>query len=272
MRPAQISLIISTYERPGPLAQVLQGVLGQSQHPAEILIADDGSGAPTRDLIAQWQKRLTPPLRHLWQPDDGFRKTAILNKALAAATGDYIVMLDGDCVPHPQFVADHAALAEKNFWVQGRRCFVEEKFAPEFSINNTSIIKWMLTGRITGLPKAVRLPWPLVRRNTAQRGIIGCNMGFWRDDLLAINGFDEEYTGWGIGEDSDAGTRLYHLGRPRKFVYGRALVYHLNHPMSSRAHVQASLDRLAETIRTRKIRCARGVDQYLPATSQGRRI
>jgi glycosyltransferase involved in cell wall biosynthesis len=257
-----ISLIISTYERPAALAQVLQGVVGQSLEPAEVLIADDGSGAPTRDLLTQWQKKI-PSLRHLWQPDDGFRKTAILNKTLAAAVGDYIVLLDGDCVPHPQFIADHAALAEKNFWVQGRRCFVAEKFVPQFSIGSTSIIKWMLTGRIAGLPKAIHLPLPLVQRNTKQRGIIGCNMGIWREDLLAINGFDEEYTGWGIGEDSDAGTRLYHLGRPRKFVHGRALVYHLNHPMSSRAHVQASLDRLAETIRSRKIRCARGVDQYL---------
>jgi glycosyltransferase involved in cell wall biosynthesis len=268
MRPAQISLIINTYERPGPLDQVLRGVLGQSQMPGEILIADDGSGPPTRALIGQWQARLPVPLRHLWQPDDGFRKTSILNKSVAAAAGEYIVMLDGDCVPHPKFVGDHATLAEQNFWVQGRRCFVEEKFAPQFSITATPILRWLLTGRITGLPKALRLPWPLVRRNTAQRGIIGCNMGFWRDDLLAINGFDEEYTGWGIGEDSDAGTRLYHLGRPRKFVYGHAIVYHLNHPMSSRAHVQASLDRLAETIRSRKIRCARGLDQYLATAAR----
>jgi hypothetical protein len=144
---------------------------------------------------------------------------------------------------------------------------VKEQFAPQFSIATTPVFRWLCTGRISGLAKAVRLPWPVVRRNTGQRGIIGCNMGFWRDDLLAINGFDEEYTGWGIGEDSDAGTRLYHLGRPRKLVYGHAIVYHLNHPISSRAHVQASLDRLAETIRSRKIRCARGIEQYLSTTS-----
>jgi len=265
MRAAQISLIISTYERPGPLDQVLEGVLGQSEMPGEILIADDGSGAPTRELIGQWQKRLPVPLRHQWQPDDGFRKTIILNKSVAAAKGGYIVLLDGDCVPHPKFVADHAVLAERNFWVQGRRCFVEEKFAPDFRAATTPVFRWMLTGRITGLPKAVRLPWPLVRRNTAQRGIIGCNMGFWREDLLAINGFDEEYTGWGIGEDSDAGTRLYHLGRRRKFVHGHALVYHLNHPPAPRGHVEASQARLAETIRSGKIRCQRGLDQYLAA-------
>jgi glycosyltransferase involved in cell wall biosynthesis len=268
MRADAISLIISTYDRPGPLDQVLLGVQGQSEMPQEIIIADDGSGPVTRELISQWEPRLTAPLRHLWQPNAGFRKTFILNQSVAAAKGDYMVLLDGDCVPHPKFIADHAALAEKNFWVQGRRCFVEEKFAPEFCAATTPIFQWMLTGRITGVPKAVRLPLPVVRRNTEQRGIIGCNMGFWREDLLAINGFDEEYTGWGIGEDSDLGTRLYHLGRPRKFVYGRAVVYHLNHPMLGRSHVEASKQRLAETIRSGKIRCERGIEKYLSDTAR----
>ncbi len=262
MRSDQISLIVSTYERPGALEQVLQGLERQSHGPLEILIADDGSGPATRALIGQWQTRFAVPLRHHWQPDQGFRKTLILNQAIAAAKGDYIVLLDGDCVPHSKFIADHAALAEKNFWVQGRRCFVKEKFAPAFSAA-TPLCLWMLAGRITGLAKAVRLPFPLVRRNTGQRGIIGCNMGFWREDLLAINGFDEEYTGWGIGEDSDLCTRLYHLGRPRKFVYGRALVYHLNHPMLGRSHIEASRQRLAETIRSGKIRCQHGIEKYL---------
>ncbi len=263
MRPAQISLIISTYENPGALDQVLRGVGRQTEMPGEILLADDGSGTATRELIAQWQQRLPAPLRHVWQEDLGFRKTVILNKSLAAATGAYIVLLDGDCVPHSRFVADHARLAERDFWVQGRRCFVREKFAAAFAAGATPVFRWILTGRITGFAKAVRLPVPLVRRNTGQRGIIGCNMGFWRDDLLAVNGFDEEYAGWGIGEDSDVGTRLYHLGRPRKFVYGHAVVYHLNHPMLGRAHVHASRRRLAETIRSKKIRCERGVEQYL---------
>jgi glycosyltransferase involved in cell wall biosynthesis len=262
MRPAQISLIISTYEKPGALDQVLRGVQRQTEMPGEILVADDGSGTATRELIAQWQQKLPAPVRHVWQEDLGFRKTIILNKAIAAATGAYLVLLDGDCVPHHRFVADHARLAERNFWVQGRRCFVREKFAAEFSPGVTPVFRWILTGRITGLAKAVRLPLPFVRRNTGQRGIIGCNMGFWREDLLAVNGFDEEYTGWG-GEDSDVGTRLYHLGRPRKFVYGHAVVYHLDHPMLGRAQAQASFQRLTETIRSKKIRCQRGVAQYL---------
>ncbi len=263
MRAGQISLIISTYQRPDALEKVLRGVARQKEMPGEILVADDGSGPSTRTLIEQWDRDI--PLRHLWHEDLGFRKTIILNEALAAARGDYVVLLDGDCVPHVMFIADHARLAERNFWVQGRRCFVQEGFVAQFDAGATSIWRAILARQITGWPKGIRWPWPVISRNAGQRGIIGCNMGFWRDDLMAVNGFDEEYTGWGIGEDSDVGTRLYHLGRQRKFVYGRAIVYHLNHPMLGRAHVEASRQRLAETIRSGKIRCERGVRQHLSA-------
>jgi cellulose synthase/poly-beta-1,6-N-acetylglucosamine synthase-like glycosyltransferase len=257
----KISLIISTYQSPAALEKVFQGVAAQSQPAPEVLIADDGSGPPTRALIESWQSRIA--LRHIWHEDQGFRKTLILNQAVAAATGNYIVLLDGDCVPHRDFIRDHAALAEKNFWVQGRRSFVKEKYVPAFKAGETSIGMWAMAGRVTGLVKAFRLPFPVVRRNQEHRGIIGCNMGFWRDDLIAVNGFDEAYTGWGIGEDSDLGARLYHLGRIRKFVYGRAVVYHLNHPQLPKTHVPASLENLAHTIASGKVRCERGLDQYL---------
>jgi glycosyltransferase involved in cell wall biosynthesis len=264
MPAPKLSLIISTYNRPDALAKVLAGVARQSRRPDEVLISDDGSGPPTRTLIETWSRAQAFPVRHIWHSDDGFRKTIILNKSVAAAAGEYLVFLDGDCVPHPQFIADHAALAERGFWVQGRRCFVEENYVAEFEPGQTSVLGWMLAQRITGAAKGIRLPFPIVRRDTAQRGIIGCNLAAWRDDLVAINGFDEDYSGWGIGEDSDMGTRLYHLGRQRKFVYAHAVVYHLNHPMAPRDHVPSSLARLEETLRSGKLRCARGLDQYLP--------
>ena len=87
-------------------------------------------------------------------------------------------------------------------------------------------------------------------------------MAFWREDIVAVNGFDEDYTGWGTGEDSDIGTRLYHLGRRRKFVYGRAITFHLNHPAAPRDHHAASLARLAKTIAAKKIRCEHGLDRH----------
>ena len=257
-----ISLVISTYNRPDVLAKSLAGVALQNPPPDEVLVADDGSKQPTRDLIQAWAKSQPFPVKHIWHEDDGFRKTVILNKSVLAAGGEYLIFTDGDCVPHPRFVSDHAALAEKGFWVQGRRCFVAEPFVSEFDPGRTPVWRWMLTGRITGAAKGIRWAIPIIRRDTRQRGIIGCNMGFWRDDLMAVNGFDEDYSGWGTGEDSDIGTRLYHLGRRRKFVYGRAITFHLNHRQLPRDHHAASLGRLAETIAAKRIRCKHGLDQY----------
>ncbi len=235
----------------------------QTQWPTEVLFADDGSGEATQKLISQFAADAPVPVRHLWQPHAGFRKTVILNQALAATASDYLIFTDADCVPHPKFVEDHAALAERNFWVQGRRCFVREEYVAGFSADLIPAYSWMLAGKISGAAKGVRWPIAIIRRDARQRGIIGCNMAFWRADLVAINGYDEEYVGWGTGEDSDIGTRLYHLGRRRKFVYGRAVTFHLNHPPAPRAHHAASLARLARTIADKKIRCESGLNRHV---------
>lgn len=263
MQANQISVIVSTYERPTALQKVLSSLSHQTTLPGEIIVADDGSGPETRDMLAWAQKEFPVPLRHFRHEHDGFRKTIILNQCLVASRGTYLILLDGDCVPHLKFIADHAALAEAGHWVQGRRCFVRQRYYTDFSVEKTPIFQWMWEGRITGWAKGIRLPLPIIKRNTAYRGIIGCNMGLWREDVMAVNGFDEAYTAWG-GEDSDLGARLYHLGRPRKFVYGRAIIYHLNHPPADRKHYQDAKRRLAQTIQSRKVRCERGLDQYLP--------
>ena len=262
--PSNITVIISTYNHRRPLELCLAGFRKQTAPPGEILIADDGSGPDTRALIARLLPTLPCHARHLWHEDHGFRKNTILNRCLAAAKGGYLVLTDADCIPHPRYVEDHAALAEPGFWVQGRRCYLGETasvaLAPGQKVPG---LRFFLTGKMSGAAKGFRLPLPVIRRDTGQRGIIGCNMAIWKNDLFEINGWDEEYEGWGLGEDSDVGSRLYHLGRPRKFVYAHAILYHLHHPILNRDHVSRSQARLEETIRTRKIRCARGVDQYL---------
>jgi glycosyltransferase involved in cell wall biosynthesis len=257
-----VALVISAYNQGDVLRKVLRGVELQSRPPDEVLVADDGSGAETRKLIDDWIGTTSIPTKHVWHPDDGFRKTIVLNRALAATGSDYVVFTDADCVPHRHFIADHARLAEPGYWVQGRRCFVQETSVPDFEPERVRLARWALAGRITGAAKGVRLPVPLVFRDTKQRGIIGCNLACWRRDAEAINGFDEAYSGWGIGEDSDFGSRLYHLGLRRKFVYGHAVVFHLNHPMLPRDHVPGSQARLEETWRTGRVRCELGLDRH----------
>jgi glycosyltransferase involved in cell wall biosynthesis len=259
----KLSLIISAYNQRTSLEKVFHGLALQKSLPDEIIIADDGSADGTRELVETWRNKFDPPLQHLWHPDNGFLKTTMLNKSVAAASGEYLVFLDGDCVPHGRFIADHRDLAERECWVQGRRCFVREPFVAGFIPGTTAVWQWALQRRIARPFKSVRLPVAIVRRDRGQRGILGCNMAYWRDDVVAVNGFDESYQGRGMGADSDLGSRIYNLGRLRKFVYGRALVFHLDHPIMPRPHFDANRARLDEVLRSGKTRCEQGLEQYL---------
>jgi len=262
--PKKITVVISTYNHLRPLELCLAAFRNQTVIPGEILIADDGSGAETRNLIAQLLPSLPCPARHVWHEDRGFRKNMILNRCLAEAKGDYLVLTDADCVPHPGYVEDHAGLAEPGFWVQGRRGYLNAATSTVLAPGQkVPAFRLALSGKMSGVAKGFRLPFPIIKRDAGQRGIIGCNMAMWKKDLLEVNGWDEEFEGWGLGEDSDIGSRLYHLGRPRKFVYGRCILYHLHHPILSRDHIPQSQARLNETLRTKRVRCAKGVDQYL---------
>jgi GT2 family glycosyltransferase len=258
----KLSLIITTYNQPEALAKVFRGLKRQTSLPDEVLIADDGSAETTRMLVEQSNNELPWQARHIWHEDKGFRRATIANKAAAASEGDYLVFLDGDCVPHERFVADHRALSERGCWVQGRRCYVRQKFVPEFTVGDTSILSWMLKGRIAFSSKALRLPIPLVRRDQTQHAVMGCNMGFWRDDFMTVNGFDEAYLGWGC-EDKDIAFRLYHLGRHKKLVKHQAIVFHLDHPLTSRERLDANHNHYQRTIHSKKIRCEIGVSQYI---------
>jgi glycosyltransferase involved in cell wall biosynthesis len=259
MQPS-ITLILNTYENPAALAKVLDALTVQTHQGAEIIVADDGSGSETKKVIDLFGNNLR--IKHCRQNHEGFRRSVILNKTIAQATSDYVVFLDGDSVPAQEFIADHTTLAERGCWVQGRRAFVHESATEIFQPTCGMVWSLALRGKLTGLPKAVRLPFPLVKRGREQRGILGCNLGIWRDDLIAVNGYDETFTGWGR-EDADLGNRLYHLGRDRKFVYGRAIIYHLNHPVVPRDRLETNQSLLEETIREKRVRARQGLDQYL---------
>ena len=266
MSSPSVSLIISTYNKPEALGAILHAINRGLELPDEVIICDDGSGPETRAVVERWQDRLGCPLKHAWHEDQGFRKTCILNQGVAQATGDYVVFLDGDCVPTHKFVADHRKLAEPGTFVQGRRAFIVEEAVPEF-LDGKPPAGLIFSGKVKGLLKGIRWPFPITLRNQKHRGLIGCNLAIWREDLVAVNGFDEAYEGWGM-EDSDLCVRLYHLGRIRKFVYGRALVFHLNHPTVSRESVSRNTERLRQVIASQTVRCERGLDQYLkPAVS-----
>ena len=254
------SLVVSTFNSALKLRKVLEHIENGNMIPSEIIVSDDGSNDETPKVIMEWESKL--PIKHIWHEDKGFRKCKILNKSLKSINHNYVIFLDGDCIPHRNFIEDHIHLAQRGFFIQGRRCFVPEKEVSNLINNETSIRRLFLSGKLSGYFKGLRFPRPIIKINKSQRGLIGCNWSAWFDDLIKVNGFDEDYEGWGIGEDSDICSRLYNLGRERKFVYGRAVVYHLNHPELPKSHHSDSQKKLSNVIQSGKIQCCNGVTKF----------
>jgi len=228
--------------------------------PDDIVVSDDGSGIETIEVVSYWRNKL--PIYHEWHEDRGFRKNRILNRSVLKCTGDYIIFLDGDCIPHSKFIQDHEKYSESGFFIQGRRAFIKEKHVPDVLENYRNVSYYISTFKMTGIFKALRFPKPIIRVNQEQRGLIGCNLSMWKEDLIRINGFDESYNGWGVGEDSDVCTRLYNLGLFRKFIYGRAIVLHLNHPEQDKKHHHKSLQKLKKVLRDKSTWCQKGISHH----------
>jgi len=257
-----ISILITTYNWKEALALVLQSVSQQSHLPKEVLIADDGSRDDTAKLIQHYQKTFPVPLIHCWQEDLGFRAAAVRNKAIAASTSDYIVMIDGDMVLHSNFIADHLHSAQPNQFIQGSRVITFPDRVKKMLNGNMSITFY--SSGINNRTNTLNLP--LLSRyfshiNNELQGTKTCNFSAWRNDLVAINGFNEDYVGWGR-EDSDLAARLFHSGKKRLKLKFMANAYHLYHPENARKSLQSNDERLAHCIESRQIRCDNGLDGH----------
>jgi len=260
-----LGLIINTYEQPNYLQRVLAAVTRQVVRPEEVLLADDGSGTATREVIAAWAGAQTLRVEHAWQPHEAFRRARILNEAIARAQSEYLVFLDGDTVPHPEFVADHARLAQRGSFLQGHRALVERRAAAWFGLGDflAERRRALWQGQLKGWKHAYRWPRPLVRQRTDLKGIRGCNLAVWRDDLVKVNGYNEAFVGWGR-EDSELAVRLMNAGSARRDVRGWAVCYHLWHPPADRAGLAANDGLLEQALVARTPRCAEGLNRHLP--------
>ena len=265
MKPSsRLGLIINTWNQPDYLARILNAVSRQTSVPDEVLLADDGSEETTRQVFSKWAADQSRRTAHLWQPHEGFRRSRILNQAIARAQADYVVFLDGDTVPHPRFISDHRRLQRSGSFIQGHRALVKQRAASSFGLADFPGDRWraFLEGQLAGWKHSFRWPWPLLRQRQDLRGIRGCNLAIWRNDLLRVNGYNEAFVGWGR-EDSELAVRLMNLGVRRSDVRGWALCYHLWHPPASRAGLPANDGLLAQAQRDGATRCELGLNQHL---------
>lgn len=266
-----ISVVITTYNRPDALAAVVEACFAQSDKGFEIIIADDGSTANTRACVSYYQPHSPVELRHVWQPNLGFRAAMARNRGTAAARGDYIVFLDGDCIPQRDFIAQHRKLARHGCLVTGSRVLLspeltERVLAEHLDLPAASLLD-KLAYRVHGdLNKItqVLLRWPDIareQRRFSYRRIKSCNLGVWRKDLCTVNGFEESFEGWGH-EDADLVLRLHHAGIRRKDGACATEVFHLWHRQEQRDREASNLRLVRQRAASRTVVASRGLRSH----------
>lgn len=267
----KISVIVTTYNWPEALYLVLEALERQDYPVFEIIIADDGSTKATKEVIEKFKQASHHPIHHVWQPDNGFMAASIRNKGIIKSSGDYIVFLDGDCIPQPTFLTKHAKLSEKGCFVTGNRMLLSKEFTKNIISNNTNInnyttMEWVrlyINKSINRLTPLIHLPDSILRyiNKNSWKGAITCNLGVWKNDIININGFDENYQGWGL-EDSDFIVRLINSGIHRKEGRFATGIFHLWHQQETRKDMKKNFSMLTSTINSGKVISPNGIDKY----------
>jgi glycosyltransferase involved in cell wall biosynthesis len=262
------AFVVLTYNRADALLAVLRALAPQCGAGHEVVVADDGSRPEQVDALREGLPAFACPVRHVWHPDTGFTASRARNLGAQASRADYLVFMDGDCVPALRFVQMHDRLAQRGCFVNGSRVLLDEALsrrvvAGEVDPARLGTAGWLRLragGHVNKLAHLVR--WPGAPMRIQQRfrwkGIRSCNFGVWKEDFAKVNGFDETFSGWGH-EDADLVLRLHNAGLVRKDGYLATEVLHLWHRENSRAAESANRARVLRRMESGIIRAEAGL-------------
>lgn len=240
----KVSLIISVYKKIPELGFILDALKLQSIKEFEIIISDDGSGVKMKEYIEYRRKEFKIPYKHICHEDEGFRKNKILNQSVLASETDYLIFIDGDCIPHPEFIKEHNINRKGNTVLCGKRVMLGRNISDDLSpvmiksrmffMNSFTFFNDSLFGgyhKTRYAEDSIYIKNKFLRKKILNRTAVlaGCNFSLPKDLLLKINGFDENFTGPGLGEDSDIERRLKLAGAELVSVRHLAIVYHIFH-------------------------------------------
>jgi glycosyltransferase involved in cell wall biosynthesis len=258
------SLIVTTYNWPEALSLVLLSVQYQTLLPNEIIIADDGSNNNTKEIVEDFTKNTLIPTIHSWQSDKGFRLSKSRNRAIARAKFEYIIVIDGDMILHKDFIKDHIKFAQKNTFIQGSRVLLQPVFSYEILKNKFFIKPSFFSSDVKNKFNLFRVPLLSfilsLQKNQNLNRIRGCNFSLFKEDIIRVNGFNEEFITWGK-EDSEFVNRLFNNGIYRKNLKFSGIQYHLFHKEGSSDSSNIGL--LNESIKNKSLFCTNGIEKYL---------
>ncbi|WP_185976930.1 glycosyltransferase family 2 protein [Shewanella psychropiezotolerans] len=258
----KVSLIVTTYNWPQALRKVLENVKQLVEYPHEVIIADDGSGQETIDLINAYQGDFPCALIHSWQQDAGFRAALSRNKAIQKSSGDYIVFLDGDTMINPSFIKDHRLSAQQGMFVQGKRAYINEQ-ASRHLLESDRAAHTLMIG-LEHRDQSFRLAFlPTFMTETVKTQInrgMGGNCAFWKKDIIQANGYNIDFEGWGP-EDIEFCQRLLNAGLKCKRLRFKATCFHIFHKLRSRKMLDKNQLIYQNTVSNQLTRCKNGLEQ-----------
>lgn len=270
-----VGVIVSTYNNPEWLRKLLWGYACQTHKKFELIIADDGSGPETSALIKDFRESSLPDIKHVWHPDEGFRKCKILNKALATATSDYLIFTDQDCIPRQDFIETHLRYARQGYILSGgyyklpmpiskqlteedvlsQRAFRLEwlrKQGLKCTFKNTKLIQSPPFAAFMNFITPTKATWN------------GMNSSGWKKDMLAVNGFNESMQYGGM--DREFGERLFNMGIRSMQIRYSAICLHLEHkrPYKNEAAMAANREIRKEVRRKKIVKTPNGIEKSRP--------
>lgn len=227
----KLTVVVSYYKALNNLKVILNALNHQSEKDFEVILSEDDFNTQTFDFLNQNTAKFNFHIQHIHQEvDNGFRKNQMLNEAIRRSKCEYIAFIDGDCIPHKHFVKQYVKQMKPGFFYAGRSVMLGQKIA-ELTVRNNSL-KYLKFFRLlftdtTFLKEGIYSPFlPLKLKS---KGLLGRNWGVKKAHLIAINGFDEDYTKAGVGEDVDIEWRLMASSIERKSIKNKAIVYHIYH-------------------------------------------
>ncbi len=258
-----ITVIISYYKALENLKIILLALNNQSSNNFDVIISEDDSNNETVNFIEQNRRNYRFNITHLYQDnDDGFKKNVMLNKCILQSRNDFLVFIDGDCVPHKHFIKEYSKIAEKSYFFSGRAVLLDKKIT-EYTKQNQTLKKLNFFSILFSKSKKKKdgIYFPYFQLSVKTKGIVGRNWGVHKQHLIDVNGFDTDYVFAGVGEDVDIEWRLLANGVIRKSIKNRAIVYHLFHDkVYSEVKVKENYEIFYKKQKMNNVKCLKGIE------------